>query len=356
MAHLYKQKGLRLTQSLLFYKRREEQGDSNEQNKWKNYLKYAIFFPEYLINEIMEIHMRKNSLKGSLILLLAALIWGCAFVAQSAGMDYVGPYTFMATRSYLGVLALVVVNAVVTAIRKKKGTYKKLDKSELKTLLIGGTLCGCALCSASCFQQFGICYTSVGKAGFITAMYILIVPVLGLFFRRKVKIRIWICIAIAIAGLYLLCVNEGFSINGGDILLIVCAFLFSVQIMLVDHYVQKVDGIKLSLVQFSVTAILSTILMFIFEEPKLGNIADAWLSIAYAGIMSSGVAYTLQIVGQKITEPTIASLLMSMESVFATLGGVLLLHQFPSGREWGGIACMFVAIMASQMEFKKDKI
>ncbi len=297
--------------------------------------------------------MNKNSIKGNTMLLITAIIWGCAFVAQSSGMDYVGPFTFQGVRSLLGAAALIPVIAVIDFIKKKKGTYHKPSAKERKTLLIGGVLCGLALCLASCLQQVAICYTSVGKAGFITTMYILMVPILGLFLKKKVESRIWICIVIAIAGLYLLCIGQNFSINKGDLLLMACAVVFAIQILLVDYFSPKVDGVRLSFIEFAVTGVIASIIMIPAEQPQLSQIKAAWLPILYAGVCSTGIAYTLQIIGQKYTKPTVASLIMSLESVFATIGGVIILHQIPSFREWIGIALMFAAIIISQLPSRK---
>ena len=297
--------------------------------------------------------MSKKNIKGPLMLLMAAAIWGFAFVAQSTAMDRVGPFTFLASRSILGSLILLPVIFIKDKFVKNKDDAS--EKQNMSKLWLGGVLCGIALAAASCFQQFGICYTTASKSGFLTAMYILIVPVLGIFFKKKVSFKVWLCVLIAVVGMYLLCVKEGFSVNIGDVLTFICAIFFSVQIMIVDYYSPIVDGVKLSCIQFFVTAIISGILMLIFEKPSVADIMSAWLPIAYAGICSSGVAFTLQILGQKHTEPAIASLIMSLESVFATIGGILILKEYPGVQEWIGIALMFIAIMVSQISFKKVK-
>lgn len=301
--------------------------------------------------------MSKKSIKGPLMLLMAAAIWGFAFVAQSTAMDKVGPFTFLAVRSLLGALVLVPAISIKDKFAKNNFVKDKAVTTEhqgISKLLTGGVLCGIALAVASCFQQLGICYTTASKSGFITAMYILIVPIMGIFFKKKVSLKLWFCVLIAVIGMYLLCVKEGLHINVGDVLTFVCAVFFAVQIMIVDYYSPRVDGIKLSCIQFLVTAIISGILMFIFEKPSIANIMSAWLPIAYAGVCSSGVAFTLQILGQKYTEPTVASLIMSFESVFATIGGVMILKEFPGVREWIGIGLMFVAIMVSQVPGRDD--
>ena len=291
------------------------------------------------------------------MLLITAAIWGFAFVAQSTAMDSIGPFTFQGIRSVLGGVILIPVFLIIDYIKKKEGSYKKMTAQERKTLIKGGLLCGLALCTACCFQQMAIAEDdNSGKAGFITAMYILIVPVLGLFFKKKPSVKLWFCIGAAVVGMYFLCIKDGFTISRSDILLILCAVAFSVQIMLVDHFSPKVDGVRLSCIQFLVTGLISSILMLIFEEPSGAAVKEAWIPILYAGIGSCGIAYTFQIIGQKYTEPVTASLIMSLESAFALLGGMLILKQIPMLREWIGIGLMFTAIMVSQLPDKKKKL
>lgn len=300
--------------------------------------------------------MKNSELKGNLLLMLTALIWGCAFVAQSVSMDYIGPFTFQSVRSLLGAAVLVPVFLILDAVKKKAGTYQAPTGEEKKTLLIAGIVCGCIMTVAANLQQIGIQYTSAGKAGFITAMYILIVPVLGLFLKKKVPGRIWLCILIAVVGLYLLSVTEGFSsISKGDVYVLLCALAFSFHIMAVDHYAPLVDGVRLSSIQFLICGVLSGILMFLFEEPNLENILNAAVPILYAGIMSCGVAYTLQIIGQKYTRPTIASLIMSLESVFAVLAGIVVLREIPTARETMGCVLMFLAIIIAQLPSRREQ-
>lgn len=300
--------------------------------------------------------MKNSELKGNLLLMLTALIWGCAFVAQSVSMDYIGPFTFQSVRSLLGAAVLVPVFLILDAVKKKAGTYQAPTREEKKTLLIAGIVCGCIMTVAANLQQIGIQYTSAGKAGFITAMYILIVPVLGLFLKKKVPGRIWLCILIAVVGLYLLSVTEGFSsISKGDVYVLLCALAFSFHIMAVDHYAPLVDGVRLSSIQFLICGVLSGILMFLFEEPNLENILNAAVPILYAGIMSCGVAYTLQIIGQKYTRPTIASLIMSLESVFAVLAGIVVLREIPTARETMGCVLMFLAIIIAQLPSRREQ-
>ena len=256
-------------------------------------------------------------LRNSLLLLLTATIWGVAFVAQSVGMDYVGPFTFVFARNVIGGLVLLPVIAV---LGKSGGPHPKQAPEELrkarKTLVIGGMCCGTALCAGSITQQFALLYTPVGKAGFLTACYILIVPLLGLLFGRRCGVKHWCGVALAMAGLYFLCMTGGsFGFAMGDLIGLSCALLFSIHITVIDHFSPMVDGVKMSCIQFFFCAILSGIGMLIFEQPSFANILAAWKPILYAGAMSSGVGYTLQIVGQKGMNPAVASLIMSLESV-----------------------------------------
>ena len=297
--------------------------------------------------------MKTQQMKSSLILLLTALIWGVAFVAQSVGMDYVGPFTFNCVRSILGGLVLIPCIFVMDRIRPERKADQK--RAGRRTLLTGGILCGILLCVASNLQQIGIAGTSVGKAGFITALYIVIVPILGLFLRRKCSPTVWLGVLLAICGLYFLCINEGIHIQRGDLFVFLCALCFSVHILVIDHYTQLVDGVKMSCIQFLVCGFLSGICMFLFENPSMHNILEAWQPILYAGILSCGVAYTLQIVGQKGMNPTVASLILSLESVISALAGLVLLDQKLSVRETIGCVLMFAAIILAQLPAGKKK-
>ena len=305
--------------------------------------------------------MNKYTLRQSLLLLLTAAIWGVAFVAQSVGMDYVGPFTFNTVRSLLG--GIVLIPCIVLLKRINVGSKDTAGAAEhasgdpaeqRKVLLTGGVACGVLLCIASNLQQFGIMYTSVGKSGFITAMYIVLVPVLGIFLKKKAGIKIWCSVAIAVGGLYLLCMTDsGFSIQKGDLLLLLGAVIFSFHILTIDYFSPKVDGVKMSCIQFFTCGILSMVCMFLFEQPQIGAILQAWIPIVYAGVLSCGVAYTLQIVGQKGMNPTVASLILSMESVISVIAGWLILHQKLSGRELLGCVLMFVAIILVQLPERK---
>ena len=279
---------------------------------------------------------------------MTAVIWGVAFVAQSAGMEYVGPFTYNGVRSILGGLVLLPCIALLDKIRGNLGENDSRTKGG-RELLAGGVCCGLILFAASSFQQFGIQYTSVGKAGFITAMYILLVPIMGIFIHRKAGVKVWIGVVFAVCGLYLLCMSEGLRLEKGDALVLVCAVIFSLHILVIDFFSPKVDGVRMSCIQFWVCGILSMNCSFLFETPRLSSILQAWKPICYGGIMSSGVAYTLQIVGQRDMNPTVASLIMSLESVVSVIAGFLILHQAMSVRELSGCCLMVVAIVLAQL-------
>ena len=288
-------------------------------------------------------------LKNSLILLLTATIWGIAFVAQSVGMDYVGGFTFNGVRSIIGGIVLLPVIFILNRQKPPVSQTPEEKKSARKILLTGGIACGIVLCLASNFQQFGIKYTTVGKAGFITACYIVIVPIIGLFLRKKCSPYIWAAVVMALVGLYLLCITDGFSISKGDFLVMICAVLFSIHILVIDYFSPKVDGVKMSCIQFFVCGILCGIPALLLEHPQISSIFAAWQPILYAGVMSCGVAYTLQIVGQKNMNPTVASLILSLESCISVLAGWLILGQSMSLREILGCIIMFIAIILAQL-------
>lgn len=303
--------------------------------------------------------MRKKG-RGELMLLLTAFIWGVAFVAQRAGMDYVGPFTLNGIRCFIGAVTLLPVIIIMDYQRKKRPISEnemktiEIDRSaEKKNLLLGGVSCGFIFFLSSSLQQIGMVYTTAGKAGFITALYIVIVPLLGIFLKHKVRPVLWFCVALAAAGLYLLCIKEDFSIGKGDLLVLSSALGFSLHILLIDHFSPKTDGVKLSCFQFLVCGILSTPIMLIWENVNWTNIINCWLPILYAGILSCGVAYTLQVIAQKHTEPTVTSLILSLESVFAVIAGIILLHEQISVREAFGCIIMFTAIILAQIPMKE---
>lgn len=289
--------------------------------------------------------MKKKQLGNSLLLLLTATIWGSAFVAQSVGMEHVGPFTFTFSRSIIG--GIVLLPCILLLGKWKKGFATKIE-------WIGGICCGIALCVASNFQQVGMQYTTVGKAGFITALYVVLVPIFGIFMKKRVSLLIWGCVAVSVAGLYLLCMPAGaFILAFGDLLVLLCAVLFSVHILVIDHFSPKGDGVVISCIQFFTCGILSAIPMLFFENPSVGSILDAKWSILYAGVLSSGVAYTLQVVAQKNVNPTVASLIMCLESVVAVLAGWMILGQGMSSREIWGCLLMFTAIVVAQLPVPK---
>ncbi len=297
--------------------------------------------------------MKTTNLKSTLILFLTAVVWGVAFVAQSAGMDYVGPFTFNMIRNFLGGLVLIPCIFLLNTVKRSRKTEPIEDaedkKKQKKMLFTGGVLCGVCLFAASSFQQMGIMYTTAGKAGFITAFYIILVPVLGIFLKKKAGILVWISVGLALAGLYLLCMGEGFSVGKGDVLVFICALVFSVHILVIDRFSPFVDGVKMSCIQFFVCGGLSAVGMLFSEHPTAAAIWGAKGPILYAGILSCGVGYTLQIIGQKGMTPTAASLILSLESVVSVIAGFLILHQVMSVREGVGCAFMFLAIVLSQL-------
>ena len=296
----------------------------------------------------------KQQIKSSLILLLTATIWGVAFVAQSVGMEYIGPFTFNAIRCVLGGLVLI---PVILVLKKKKETgAENQEKEDKKTLWAGGIACGVILCIASNLQQFGIMEASVGKSGFFTALYIVMIPVIGIFIGKRPGIKLWFCVALAVVGMYLLCMKDGsFTIERADIMLLLCALAFSFHILVVDYFSPKVDGVKMSCIQFFVCGVLSAVGMLFTETPDISNLQAAWLPLLYAGLLSCGVGYTLQIVGQKGINPVIASLIMSLESVISALAGWVILGQVLSPKEILGCVLMFVAIIITQIPIGNKK-
>lgn len=291
--------------------------------------------------------------KNAAILMLTAFIWGTAFVAQSVGMDYLGPFTFNGVRSLIGAAALLPCIWLLQTINKKEGTVK--EEGSRKDLIIGGIACGLLLFAASSLQQIGIQYTSAGKAGFITAFYIVIVPVLGMFLHKKIGWKVWIAVLLALAGLYFLCITERFTIGRGDIFIFLCALVFSLHIMVIDYFSPKVDGVKMSCIQFFVCGIVSIPFMVWTETPGLKAMLAGWIPLLYAGVLSCGVAYTLQIVGQKNVNPAIASLILSLESCFSVLAGWMILGERLSVRESAGCVLMFAAIILAQLPDKKTE-
>ena len=291
--------------------------------------------------------------KNAFMLILTAFIWGTAFVAQSVGMDYLGPFTFNGVRSLIGGVALIPCIWILQKLNDKSDPVT--EERNRKDLLIGGISCGVLLFAASSLQQVGIQYTTAGKAGFITAFYIVFVPVLGIFLGKKTGWKVWTAVILALAGLYFLCITEKFTIGKGDIFLFACALVFSLHILVIDYFSPKVEGVKMSCIQFLVCGIISLPFMFLLEIPKMGAIVDAAWPLLYAGVLSCGVAYTLQIIGQKNVNPAIASLILSLESCFSVLAGWVILGEKLSVRESIGCILMFAEIILAQLPDKKDK-
>lgn len=312
-----------------------------------------------------------KKMRGNLMLILTALIWGSSFVAQKSGMDLIGPMAFNGIRTVIGGVVLIPAIMFLDRWKAKKSIISGETEAEAsaeekriekKNLIIGGICCGIALLVASSLQQIGIFYTTAGKAGFITALYVVLVPICGLFLGKKVRPIVWLCVAASAVGLYLLCMPAGGGfghINKGDLLIMICALCFTGHILVIDHFSPKVDGVRLSCIQFFVAGILSIILMFPldpalgFELPTLGTIIDSMIPILYAGVLSCGVAYTLQIVAQADTDPTIASMILCLESVFAVIAGMIILGESMSFREITGCVIMFAAIVVSQLPSKE---
>ena len=322
----------------------------------------------------MKAQVKTHKLRNTFFLLLTAMIWGAAFVAQSVSMDYIGPFTFICLRSVIGGLFLIPVIIVLDGIRKKSQNesanavseenilhnIETKEKQRLswknKQLIEGGIVCGIFLFFANCFQQTGIQYTTVGKAGFITTFYIIIVPLIGLFFKKYCGILTWIGVVIALTGLYFLCITQKLTIQRGDALILCCSVLYAGQILAIDHYNPFVDGVKMSCIQFLTGGILGAVFMLLFENPSIAMILSAAGPILYTGIMSTGVGYTLQIVGQKGLNPTVAALILSLESVFSALSGYVFLHQVLTTRELIGCVLMFIAIVLAQLPDIRRKV
>lgn len=279
--------------------------------------------------------------------MLGTFIWGMAFIAQSVGMNLIGPFTFQAIRCLLGVLFLFPVTILFD---RKIGVKESLKKWKNPTLWISGIICGVALFIATSLQQVGLVYTTPGKAGFLTAMYIVLVPILGIFVHRKPGINALFSVILALIGLYLLSFTNISNVNIGDLFMIGCAFAFAVQILLIDRFAQQLDGLRLNCVQALVVSILSVPGILLNQETiEMNTILSCWLPLCFAGVLSMGVGYSLQIVGQKRLEPTAASLIMSLESVFSALGGWLLLRNTMTPAELTGCALVFTSVIVSQL-------
>ena len=292
-------------------------------------------------------------IRETVLPLLAAAIWGSAFVGQSIAGEYLPPFAVNAVRSVVAVVTLAIV---IYGFRRwetvKNGAPKPQDK---KKMITGGILCGTVLTIASNLQQIGLVDTSAGKASFITALYIVIVPLCSIFAGRKLGVNVWCAVALATAGLYFLCIQSGFTVQKGDFFVFLCALFFSAHILVIDHYTRFVDGIYLSFVQFFTCMVISGVISLLTEEWTLAGIQYWILPILYVGIFSSGIAYTLQIIAQTGTNPAVVSLLLSLESVFGVISGAIVLHERMSGREWLGCALMFTAVILSQLPERAKK-
>jgi len=292
--------------------------------------------------------------KNACMLILTAFIWGTAFVAQSVGMDFLEPFTFNGVRSLIGGIVLLPCIFLIRRINARSGEAEKAEWTR-KDLVLGGILCGLLLFAASSLQQIGIVYTTAGKAGFITAFYIVIVPVLGIFLHKRIGWKVWAAVVMALDGLYFLCMTEELTVGKGDLYIFLCALIFSVHILVIDHFSPRVDGVKMSCIQFFTCCIVSLIPMFAWETPGVDNLLAGWMPLLYAGVLSCGVAYTLQVVGQKNVNPAVASLILSLESCFSVLAGWLILGEKLTMREFAGCVLMFAAIILAQLpESKKE--
>jgi len=293
--------------------------------------------------------MNKKKIKSVFILLLVSIIWGTTFSAQSMGAECIGPFSFNTYRSFMAFIFLFIISLFLNL---KDKTNKSFSLYDNKDTYICGIICGILLFTASTLQQIGISYTSVGKSGFITSLYVIIVPLLSIFKRKKIALRTWLCVILVVIGLYFLCLNESLKLNIGDVLTFFCAIVFSAGILVINMYSERIHTIKMSCVQFLTFFIFSFICMLIFENIDFTLVKPVLMPLLFAGILSSGVAYTLQIYAQKNTDPISASLIMSLESVFALLSGLLFLKQFLTVKEIIGCAIIFLSIVISQLPYK----
>ena len=300
----------------------------------------------------------RGQARSNLLLLMTAIIWGSAFIAQSKGADVIGPFTFNTVRYALAVVALL---PVIYTFSRKRNSENTVDQdipraNGTKTLIIGGIATGIALFTASSLQQYAMAFTTAAKAGFITTLYVILVPIVGIFLKKKIRPIIWFCALLAVIGLYLLSIKPGtFSISRGDFFVLLCALAFTGHILIIDYFSPKTDGVKLSCIQFAVVSIASFVAMTMTETFVLSEVLDAIIPLLYTGVLSSSVGYTCQIIAQKKADPVISSLILSLESVFAAIFGALILHESMSGREITGCAIMFAAIIIAQLPEKKNR-
>ncbi len=286
-----------------------------------------------------------ESIEGSGLLLITSLVWGLGFIAQKLGMDHMQPFMFTGVRNYMGALALLPIIYFTGKRAKKFGK----PNGDLKTTVIAGIVCGVCLFIASNLQQIGIQYTTAGKTGFITAMYIVLVPIIGFFLGKRIRAIIVFSLVVAVVGLYFLCITDGFYLSKGDTFVLLCALCFSIHIIAVDHFVGRSNPVALSCIQFAVSGTLSTILSLFTETTTMEDIYLCMPALLYAGVVSSGVGYTLQIVGQQKVPPAIASLIMSFESVFSVIFGAVILKDIMTTREIIGCILVFSAVILSQL-------
>lgn len=296
-----------------------------------------------------------RQLRGGAMLMLTALIWGTAFVAQSVGMDYLGPCAFTAVRNFIGCVALLPVIGLASRMRSGAQPEEAAPAPGKKALFGWGAACGLLLGGATLLQQAGMQTASAGKAGFLTALYIVIVPVLGIFLGRRPGLKVWMGVVLALVGAYLLSVKGGAGIASGDLLVIASAVVFSLHILVIDSVPAGMDGVRLSCVQFLVAGAFALVLALFLETFTWRDILSAWVPLLYTGVVSSGVGYTLQILGQRTVNPTVACLILSLESVFAALAGWAILGQALSLRELFGCALVFVAVILAQLPRKKGR-
>lgn len=302
--------------------------------------------------------MKHNQVRQVVFPIITAMIWGSSFVAQSTSTEHIGAFTFNAARSFVGFLALLVVVQIFRMVRKEPEIQQTPEekKAGRKGLVLGGICCGIALALACNLQQLGmVAGASAGKTSFITTLYVVLVPICGLFLKKRVSPTVWISVLLAVAGLYCLCIKDSFSIAPSDLLVMLCAFGYTLHILVIDYFTQKVDGVKMSCIQFLSCAVLSAILMLIFEHPTWADITPCIGSILYVGVFSSGVAYTLQILAQKDSNPTLVALLLSLESVFGAVSGAIFLHETMTGKELVGCVLMLIAVVLAQIEFPSKK-
>ncbi len=299
----------------------------------------------------------KKKLLGPVTLILAAMIWGLSFVAQNEGMNYIGGFTYNGIRMLLG--SAVLVPFIVIKKRKTPSLSKSDSKKNRKSTVIGILLVGLCLFAGSNLQQFAFNYTEVGKIGFITALYMIFVPVFGLFLKKRVPLTVWIGVILGLTGLYLICMggSSSFSLGKGELLTLLCAVAFAFHILVIDKFASEIDPVVLSCGQFFITGVISCVLMFIFEKPTVESIKMAALPILYSGVISSGVGYTFQVIGQKYTEPTLAAMLMCLESVFSVLFAFILPpHEMLTVVEYFGCAIIFIGIIIAQIVPKKSRL